>query len=104
MPLKLLALGKIFINFYPTLMTKKPQTIEVKRNEDGTISCPNCGKQMWGCEYDYSSGYHYDGISEWICPKKGPEGEDLKGCGLRVGRWSSKVLTGKMMEKPYGGA
>jgi hypothetical protein len=50
------------------------------------MNCPKCDKLMMGIEYSYDHPEHYDGISEWKC------------CGLRIGRWSKKILTGNEVE------
>ncbi len=44
------------------------------------MHCPNCGKNMMGIEYPYGHPDRYDGVSEWQC------------CGLRIGRWSGRIL------------
>jgi len=61
-------------------------------------NCPNCGKKLWGIQYDYKSTEHYDGVSEWACPV------DNNGCGYRRGRWSGKILLRSNIEKRYGGS
>ncbi len=40
---------------------------------------------------EYLGGY--DGVSEWLCPD----------CGVRVGRWSGRVLSDGETEQRYGG-
>lgn len=86
------------------MVSTKPKTIEVLHDSHGHITCPKCGKPMILVEYSYDSPNHYDGVSEYVCIKKGQWGSmDATGCGLRVGRWSGKILTGKMQEKPFGG-
>ena len=60
--------------------------------------CPNCGRKLWGIQYDYKSAEYYDGISEWACPMHSG------GCGWRRGRWSGKLLLGGEVEKRYGGS
>lgn len=57
--------------------------------------CQSCGIPVTviGCEYDYTSPHHYDGISEWQCAE----------CGRREGRWSGKVLEDGEAEPRYGG-
>jgi len=44
-------------------------------------------------EYAYNHPEHYDGISEWAC----------ESCGVRIGRWSGKVLKDGEIEKRFGG-
>ena len=48
---------------------------------------------MIGVEYSPEMPEHYDGVSEWRCLK----------CGLRVGRWSEKVLADNEIERKLGG-
>jgi len=52
----------------------------------------HCDQPMIGVEYAHGEPGHYDGVSEWRCQV----------CGLRVGRWSGRVLTGDDYERPYG--
>lgn len=56
--------------------------------------CDGCGQdvQPMGVEYAYEVPEHYDGVSEWVCPR----------CGRREGRWTGRVLTGREMEPRYG--
>ncbi len=54
-------------------------------------TCPKCGGEMGGQEYDKMSKYHYDGVSEDVCI----------GCGARWGRWCEKELENGEIEKPY---
>lgn len=61
------------------------------------LVCPACGRDdedfaFIGIEYAYGSPCHYDGVSEWLCPD----------CRTRVGRWTGRVLTGDMVEPPFG--
>jgi len=48
--------------------------------------------QLIGVEYPYGHAERYDGVSENMCPA----------CGVRVGRWSGKVLTNGECEPRYG--
>lgn len=54
-------------------------------------SCPE--EQIVLIEYGYPHPERYDGISEITC----------RGCGLRKGRWSGKVLEGDDYELRFGG-
>jgi len=56
------------------------------------MNCPDCERQMVGIEYEYGE-YHYDGVSEWSCPR----------CGVRIGRWTGKRLKSGEFEPRYGG-
>lgn len=49
--------------------------------------------RLIGVEYAYGHKDRYDGVSEWRCPN----------CGVRVGRWSGRVLEGDETEPRYGG-
>jgi hypothetical protein len=64
--------------------------------EDGVISCPACSGEMLLVEYHGMHEDHYDGWSEVMCPK------DLHGCGMRIGRWSEKVLQSGESEPRWG--
>lgn len=69
----------------------------IEFHDDRPNTCKRCGHEIWGVEYDYTHPERYDGISEWWCnPETG-------GCGLRVGRWSGKVLKEEECEKRLGG-
>jgi hypothetical protein len=86
------------------MASKKPKTIEVKEGDRGQTICPVCGKDMIGVEYSYDSPERYDGISEWVCVDGKVLGNYAgDGCGLRVGRWSHKILKGKDIEYRFGG-
>ena len=61
-------------------------------HSEGAVTCPDCGKPMWGVEYRGTPD-DYDGVSEWAC-------ED--GCRLRVGRWTGKRLAEDEREPRYG--
>ena len=50
--------------------------------------------RLIGVEYAYGHKDRYDGVSEWRCPD----------CGVRVGRWSGRVLADGETEPRYGGA
>lgn len=52
-------------------------------------------KTVIGTEYghDAPAGYHYDGISEWMCTA----------CQTRWGRWTGKKLGTNELEERYGG-
>lgn len=52
----------------------------------------HCNEPMVGLEYLHSEPGHYDGVSEWLC----------ENCGIRIGRWSGRVLVGDDYERPYG--
>lgn len=54
--------------------------------------CPECGGKMWGMEYTHNCQAHYDGVSEWQCCN----------CGIRVGRWTGRILGENELEWPYG--
>lgn len=55
--------------------------------------CPECGStDILDVEYDWKSADHYDGTSEFQCLK----------CGVRVGRWSGKVLSEGENEPRFG--
>lgn len=56
--------------------------------------CRRCDQAVMplGCEYDHTSPEHYDGISEWACPR----------CGRREGRWTGSVLTDGATEPRFG--
>jgi hypothetical protein len=51
----------------------------------------HCGKPMLAYEYAYDHPCHFDGISEWRCEV----------CGIRIGRFSGRVLKDEEFEKPY---
>lgn len=54
--------------------------------------CPKClSTKIVGIEYDYSSKYRYDGVSEWMCQE----------CNYRQGRWCGRPLEGKEVEGPF---
>lgn len=44
-------------------------------------------------EYAWDHPEHYDGVSEVVC----------RDCGVRIGRWSGRVLKDGEFEKRYGG-
>lgn len=55
--------------------------------------CSKCGsRNIILIEYDYLSPNHYDGISEIQC----------NDCGVRIGRWSGKILKEGEEEQRYG--
>ncbi len=58
------------------------------------MNCPKCDRPMIAVEYDYSHRDHYDGVSEYFCEY---------GCGIRVGRWTLRILERDATEPPYGG-
>lgn len=60
--------------------------------EDGY--CARCDQTVMpiGVQYSYDSPEHYDGVSEWNCPR----------CGRREGRWTGRVLTGGASEPRFG--
>lgn len=45
-----------------------------------------------GVEYDYDHPEHYDGVSEWRCPR----------CSRREGRWTGRALTDGASEPRFG--
>lgn len=49
--------------------------------------------RLIGVEYPYGHKDRYDGVSEWKCPQ----------CGLRVGRWTGRVLADDETEPRWGG-
>lgn len=56
--------------------------------------CERCDQTVMviGIQYDYDHPEHYDGVSEWRCPR----------CGRREGRWTGTVLTGGASEPRFG--
>lgn len=59
------------------------------------MTCQRCAasaEHIAGVQYSYDHPEHYDGVSEWVCLK----------CGLRVGRWTGKILTGGATEPRFG--
>jgi len=48
--------------------------------------------RLIGVEYSVIHPAHFDGVSEWLCPD----------CGVRVGRWSGRVLVGDDYERRFG--
>lgn len=54
--------------------------------------CPDDQTKMIGIEYYLLHPEHYDGISEWLCPK----------CQLRIGRWTGKRLAEGEDEPRHG--
>jgi hypothetical protein len=46
-------------------------------------TCPKCGKELVGLEYTHDSKFHYDGVSELMCPTG----------HYRIGRWCGRTLT-----------
>lgn len=57
------------------------------------VKCLWCkSRNIVGVEYAYGHPDRVDGISEWRCTD----------CGLRVGRWSHKVLCIGEWEPRYG--
>lgn len=56
--------------------------------------CRRCDEkvQPFAIEYSYDSPEHYDGISEFQCPR----------CRRREGRWTGRVLTGGGTEPRLG--
>lgn len=70
---------------------------EIPRTEDGRHVCGRCGnRNIIGGEYWYGSPARYDGVSEWWCSPA------AKGCGLRIGRWTGKVLKDEELEPRLG--
>lgn len=58
-----------------------------KRNlSDGYCARCECDVTALAQQYPYDHPDHYDGVSEFHCPR----------CGRREGRWSGKVLTGEI--------
>jgi len=55
--------------------------------------CEKCGKQYLMVEYAYDNPCFYDGISELWCEP----------CGIRIGRWTGRVLGKGDCEPRYGG-
>lgn len=55
--------------------------------------CPNCGstEHYMGFQYGYPHPERIDGVSEWHCL-----------CGVRIGRWSGKLLQKGEVELRYG--
>ncbi len=53
--------------------------------------CPACGGKIWMVEYDLSSPYHYDGVSEYACERG----------DYRVGRWCGGGLLMGEVEPPF---
>lgn len=47
-------------------------------------TCPIDGTELIGLEYAYGEKWHYDGVSEYVCPKDG--------CHYRECRWCLKKL------------
>lgn len=64
----------------------------MKTQEQDWIKCLACNVQFVGVEYGHDSPEHYDGISEYMCPK----------CEKRIGRWSGKTLKEGELEPRYG--
>lgn len=65
--------------------------------KDAGLADGYCSRCDWtvmpfAVEYSHDSPEHYDGISEYQCPR----------CGLREGRWTGKVLTGGASEPRLG--
>lgn len=56
----------------------------IKDGADNT----HCGNPMIGVEYSFDHPYHWDGVSEWRCQT----------CGVRIGRWSKRVLVADEFE------
>jgi len=56
--------------------------------------CARCDQTVMvlACEYPYESPEHYDGVSEYQCPR----------CGRREGRWTGNVLTDGASEPRLG--
>lgn len=56
--------------------------------------CARCDQTVMpiGVQYTHDHPEHYDGTSEWNCPR----------CGRREGRWTGKVLTGGASEPRHG--
>lgn len=56
--------------------------------------CRRCDRTVmpFAIEYSYDSPEHYDGVSEYQCPR----------CGRREGRWTGAVLTGGASEPRLG--
>lgn len=69
-----------------------PQYIEEGLYGNKDPSKPHYYSQRIGVEYPYGHPGRYDGVSEWRCPA----------CGVRVGRWSGRVLLGNDYERPFG--
>lgn len=59
---------------------------------DRDPSVPHYYSRRVGVEYSYDHPGRYDGVSEWRCPD----------CGVRVGRWSGRVLRDEDFERPFG--
>lgn len=58
------------------------------------FKCKVCGsKHLVLIEYAHNHPDRYDGISEVLC----------NACGVRIGRWSGKVLQEGESEKRFGG-
>jgi hypothetical protein len=70
----------------------------IYRRNDGKMQCKHCRKikSVWGVEYSYMSKERYDGVSEWWC------NESVGGCGIRMGRWTCKILKDKEEEPRLG--
>ena len=56
-------------------------------NEEGLMVT-----RLIAVEYPHDHPDHYDGVSEWRCPY----------CGVRVGRWSERVLAFGETEPRWG--
>lgn len=56
--------------------------------------CQRCDKFVtaFAIEYPHDHPEHYDGVSEYQCPR----------CGRREGRWTEAVLTGGSSEPRLG--
>lgn len=56
--------------------------------------CSRCDKNVMAlsCQYDHDHPEHWDGASEFSCPR----------CGRREGRWTGRVLTGGASEPRFG--
>lgn len=59
---------------------------------DGYCSACDRTVMVIGVEYSWDHPEHFDGVSEWRCPR----------CGRREGRFTGKVLTEGATEPRYG--
>jgi len=58
-----------------------------------STNCPKCDNAYtYSVEYGYGEPERYDGVSERVCEP----------CGIRVGRWSKKILKDGEVEPSLG--
>lgn len=58
--------------------------------------CPKCQAELIGFQYFFDSKFHYDGVSEWLCPTDVKD--DYTKSHYREGRFCGKELKDNEME------